>query len=1239
MKIQDLAIIFVIIILPISLILSVYTQFQIQTINMQTLYDAKLTSATYDAIRAFQLNAANSTTSDIANSKLRDLEASVATFRNSIMSAFELNGYTEDDLNNYIPALVYTLYDGFYIYSPYQNTNYKGIDDDGQNIYGLKPYITYSCKYVQGNIDVVITYTLDNYITVQGMIGNEYVNESGYLIDGIKANIENDLNYTIEYNGVDIILEQLEEYLPIQVNGVNQQSYPYVKINGTKYYKIPNPSNPDKSMIISFLNGSPIIQYKEGVDDIYTIYDFLITNNKSAKEYYKKAYEFTKWFKSKGLHELKHSSAYDEIINDDGTTEIRQIYPENSTKIFDFNQINSTNYNENIENESSTFNQHRLEIIRHKIETNLAVAISNYNDFSGATSNVFEMPELKENEWDCITNNISLISFLQGLSIGGKIYNGYTLVTNSESEEVVLEENIYILGDDGAYHRIGDSCFEDGSVNVDANIYGKHEKNAAGQLISTGSESAGRWNIDFERKLASTDNSLNYTLHYYPLKKFDASYNSIVMQNDVTTYDDIYKYINEHPSYELKQAFYMAVGRERETLYRDYNVQNVYGGFSDKDFCYVTAVNTAKNEEKSTFVYVNDIYGSILEPPSKEGHKFIGWFDKDGNQYSMGDECLQAGSLKVESKWEEITYKLTFIPSENEKSIILHEKQINHGDLYGALPTTLEDRYVTAGKKFAGWQLAHGKIEIEPDRKFKASQVGTLEEPYIVYVIPVLEDLIYTITYDGNGTDKELTVPKPEEDLRYGDEVTLAGGPLRTGYHFLGWSTDQYATQPTYTAGEKIICRDSMNLYAIWAQNYLTVKYHSNYATSSFENPDTAVRGDRDVIVKQVKYKSYTEYSNGLNDYTGNAKYWLKRTWHTGTGYWNTSDDEYSISEKTSFANGQALAEAFGLTLVDGNKEIDVYAQWEVNALTVRYYSNGATSSPSKNVSDEAKAAMANGETSVKVYEYKFKYNTEYSDGLQNYSAENSYIELKREKYTATGKWKRITEDASYTVDEDDSFDSGQKLAEAFGETLENGSVKINVHAQWKADEEVIMASGVIQSGYSIIPAASDKTKANALLSDTNVWSYLWGYNLNYRTGRTIVAFCNNTAGYAFEADLTNFSKIEFSGSYQSNDHVTSSTSTGISILKADQNLYTNKTKTYENQNYYISVHNFSNDTQLYTTGNITKNSKSNFSGSGNISSYKGKYYIIFWAHAGAHDQAGDQPQIKSTLSNLKLTN
>ena len=55
MKLQHLAIIFIIIILPISLVIGEYIQAQIDTIYIQTGYSKKLQDATYDAMKAFQL--------------------------------------------------------------------------------------------------------------------------------------------------------------------------------------------------------------------------------------------------------------------------------------------------------------------------------------------------------------------------------------------------------------------------------------------------------------------------------------------------------------------------------------------------------------------------------------------------------------------------------------------------------------------------------------------------------------------------------------------------------------------------------------------------------------------------------------------------------------------------------------------------------------------------------------------------------------------------------------------------------------------------------------------------------------------------------------------------------------------------------------------------------------------------------------------------------------------------------
>ena len=539
MKIENLAMIFVIIIIPIALVLSVLTQYQIQTLNTQTLYDNKLTSATYDAMRAYQINANNSTTSELSNSKTRDIEASVSTFKNSIVSSFGLNGYTSDELDSYIPALVYTMYDGLYIYSPYQNiANADGtIRTNGPNEYGLKPYISYSCRYKSGNIDVVITYSLDNHIAVQGTINGTYVNKDGYLIDGITcSSTTSATEANITYNGITIGTEKLKEYLPFDRN----TTYPYAKINGTKYYEVNNE-------IVYISNGTVVSQAKDSDND-KTAYKNIIENNYMAKQYYFDAYNFTKWFKESGLTALEYADAWDEVLvknGDKAETKYEQVWEGNHTKIFQFNS--SLNIEGNIENETSQFNQHRLEIIKRKIETNLAIAISNYNSYSNV-SNVFQMPELKDDEWDQIINNISLISFLQGMPIGGKVYNGYTLITNSESEEVVLEENIYMLGSDMNYHRIGDKDLENDTVELVSGNYGSDYS------------SAGRLNLSFTRKYIMNSNA---TYYYYPLKEFNASYNSIVMQSKVTTYDDIYQYIGEQ-SDEYKKAFYTALGRERQ---------------------------------------------------------------------------------------------------------------------------------------------------------------------------------------------------------------------------------------------------------------------------------------------------------------------------------------------------------------------------------------------------------------------------------------------------------------------------------------------------------------------------------------------------------------------------------------------------------------------------------------------------------------------------------------------------
>ncbi len=525
MKLQNLAIIFIVIMLPISIVLSAYTRNQIKTLNLQTSYDSKLVNSTYDAVKAFQINTLSNTSSDVASSKMRDIKASANVFFDSVANSFGLSGYNADTIKNYVPALVYTLYDGYYIYSPYTNNLGEDITlynnstyQNGQTVQGLKPYVYYSCRYIKGNIDVVITYTLDNYITVQGKVGENYVNKSGYLLDNI--DITNDI---VKYRNVEIEKENIQERVIIDDDESKKTAiYPYVQLNGVKYYL----ENDEK--IFSVVNGEKMYLSNNLAEKYRN--DYFNDDNDSAINYYKKAKEFTDWVRD-NLGDLKYSDAKNEngesITDSDGKS-VNGLY--GNTLIFKKQDGKS------IEDEDSNFNEHRIAVIRYAIQKNLSIAIANFNDYSNS-NNEFQMPNLSETDWYRIIHHPSLISFLQGLAIGGKMYNGYAVITNDKTQEVVSEDSIFIVNGD-QYSRVNEKGLNDKE-----------------DLI-------GYFNVDFEKKLYRI-NDENY--YCYPHDEL-GSYSSIVNQTSVESYTSIYDYLSDKP--DLAKAYYTALGRERYGMYR-----------------------------------------------------------------------------------------------------------------------------------------------------------------------------------------------------------------------------------------------------------------------------------------------------------------------------------------------------------------------------------------------------------------------------------------------------------------------------------------------------------------------------------------------------------------------------------------------------------------------------------------------------------------------------------------------
>lgn len=240
MKIQNLSIIFLVIVIPLVMILSYYLNLQRDTLELQAIYDTKLSEATKEGIKAFEVN-----TVDWASKKQNDRSNTMAminAFMTSLSNNLNISGTAKELMENYIPAIAVTMYDGYYIYAPtytpitkentdgvqlfYNETTslattnsengkvlYEAEDGKGTTytykyqtdpdttiteyltnlttdiadakmdyLHTLNSKIAYSSRYIKGTLSVIVNYTLDNRIYIYGVQGTDNIDKDGYLV-------------------------------------------------------------------------------------------------------------------------------------------------------------------------------------------------------------------------------------------------------------------------------------------------------------------------------------------------------------------------------------------------------------------------------------------------------------------------------------------------------------------------------------------------------------------------------------------------------------------------------------------------------------------------------------------------------------------------------------------------------------------------------------------------------------------------------------------------------------------------------------------------------------------------------------------------------------------------------------------------------------------------------------------------------------------------------------------------
>ncbi|MCR5185985.1 MAG: hypothetical protein K6D97_02570 [Clostridia bacterium] len=269
-------------------------------------------------------------------------------------------------------------------------------------------------------------------------------------------------------------------------------------------------------------------------------------------------------------------------------------FKDDSSKIFSSNSFKAIKGNSKIYDDSATelgkdsvFNNHKLRIIRASIQYSLNLAMTTYNSNEsygiigageirrGSTQRVggYAMPVLQYEEWESITENPSVVAFMQGLRCGLKVYNNYAVVSSTNNELTVRPENICYVADDGEYQS-----FNSGYINNTDYYY--HKINCPGLLediddVNTRVTSFSSKEAKYDKMYDKMASQMKYKYDHKNLACYTCINDGNYSDRSVDIFDINNDVTGKKPA--LRKAFYLATGKERNNVYKMNAFKDSYG--------------------------------------------------------------------------------------------------------------------------------------------------------------------------------------------------------------------------------------------------------------------------------------------------------------------------------------------------------------------------------------------------------------------------------------------------------------------------------------------------------------------------------------------------------------------------------------------------------------------------------------------------------------------------------------
>ena len=315
---------------------------------------------------------------------------------------------------------------------------------------------------------------------------------------------------------------------------------------------------------------------------------------------------------------------------------------------------------------------------------------------------------------------------------------------------------------------------------------------------------------------------------------------------------------------------------------------------------------------------------------SKAGMVFQSWntkADGSGETYQPADVLTPTANMTLYAIWGSGSAGpevWTVRYDANGGSGTMKDSTCDKGD-----SITVKRCTFTADSDFVEWNTkADGSGEsYQPADELTPGGNMTL---YAIWESTVVDPDTWTIRYNANGGTGSMQ----ENEYEDGTQIHIAtNGFSYTGKVFVSWNTAADGSGVTYNPGQLLVVTENLDLYAIWADEGVTlytVTYHANGGSGSMPSM-TYPQG----TLINILENAFTHTLNFLE--------------------WNTAAD----GTGTSYVPAQQVAlEA----------DLDLYAIWEVEYCTVTFDycgfgANTSVSVPKNTLVEEPTAPLAGGFT------------------------------------------------------------------------------------------------------------------------------------------------------------------------------------------------------------------------------------------------------------------------------------